>query len=111
MTPKQRLMTDIDAVCRIYRTSSAVVIGPDRQLRSVMARNAVMWMLRNNFGLSYPRIGRIVKRDHSTVQYGIGRHDARLGLDTATARYFRRKHLGYVPKRNPKHDTEWRDAA
>lgn len=38
--------------------------------RGKMARWAVMLALRNQ-GLSFPRIGRIVNRDHTTVIYGV----------------------------------------
>ncbi len=85
MTPRQKTMQDVAAVCRVYRVSVAEVMSPGRKVPAVLARQAVMWMLRFSRGMSYPQIGALMGRDHSTVFWGIGRHDERIGA-TSTAR-------------------------
>jgi chromosomal replication initiation ATPase DnaA len=37
-----------------------------------------MWRLRVFLGLSYPEIGAVLKRDHSTVIYGVEEHERRM---------------------------------
>lgn len=39
--------------------------------------------LMRRMGLSYPRIGRLVNRDHSTVQYGVNRFQATIDANRA----------------------------
>lgn len=109
MTPRQKTMQDVAAVCRVYQVTVAEVMAPGRKVRTVLARQAVMWMLRFSRGMSFPQIGAILRRDHSTVVWGIGRHDERIGAQSAArnsvttrrARYRRT----YIPK------TEMRMAA
>jgi hypothetical protein len=53
----------------------------------VHARKALAWAMRAKFGdeASYPVIGRLMKRDHSTVMYSIAEFSAALGANAAWA--------------------------
>jgi chromosomal replication initiation ATPase DnaA len=54
-----------------------VLIGPSREAWVVEARQGLMWVLRHRLGLSYPEIGRAVRRDHSTVVDGVKAEERR----------------------------------
>lgn len=85
MTPRQRTMKDVEAVARIYRIDMVELMGHSRRNTAVKARQAVMWMLRYSKAWSFPAIGRFMNRDHSTVVFGIGRHEIRMGLRSPLA--------------------------
>lgn len=112
MTPRQKTMQDVEAVARIYRVKADEVMSHSRRDRAVKARQAVMWMLRYFRGWSYMEIGRLMNRDHSTVVYGIGRHDMRLGRQTGVSAQVSRKmeyaRLWYYVEKSA---TEWKVAA
>jgi chromosomal replication initiation ATPase DnaA len=46
------------------------LVEADRSRLVYAVRRATWWLLREVVGLSYPQIGRLLKRDHSTVIYG-----------------------------------------
>lgn len=102
MTPRQKTMADVAAVCRIHRVSVADVMSRKRTARIVRARYAVMWMLRFSRKMSFPQIGHLLNRDQSTVVWGIGRHDERIGISSAARNHVqarRNRHLRtYVPQ-------------
>lgn len=85
-TPRQRILRDVAAACRLYGVTTADVMAKDKQVRIVAARDACWWMLRFAHQRSYPQIGALFGRHHSTVVVGVGRHDIRLGIDSAPAR-------------------------
>jgi chromosomal replication initiation ATPase DnaA len=58
------------------------LIEADRSRMVYAVRRATWWLLREIAGLSYPQIGRLLKRDHSTVIYG-----CRGALDEAKSRH------------------------
>lgn len=59
----------VQAAADLYGTTVHAVIGSDRQDRAATAaRMMACWLLRE-VGKSYPEIGRMVGRDHSTVMY------------------------------------------
>lgn len=47
--------------------SVSEIIGRDRSARITLIRHIAMWLLRNFTPMSYPEIGRIFGRDHTTV--------------------------------------------
>ena len=79
MTPRQSIKADIAEICRRHDVCMADVMGRSRFRVHINARHEAFWMLRTMYGLSYPRIGQIMGRDHSTVLYGIDRHLERMG--------------------------------
>ncbi len=65
----------IDAVSTVTTVLVSQIIGRSRMARTVAARNAAYVVLRELHDLSYPELGRIFDRDHSTVHHGAGRAD------------------------------------
>jgi chromosomal replication initiator protein len=67
----------------------------NRKVDLVRARQLAMWALRHKTMLSYPQIGRIFDRDHTTVIHAVARIDGirranpsiRRWLDDLTARF------------------------
>jgi chromosomal replication initiator protein len=51
--------------------------GPERPAWLVELRHECMWVLRQ-LGMSYPSIGRVMKRDHTSVMNGVRRHEQRM---------------------------------
>ncbi|MBI2327124.1 chromosomal replication initiator protein DnaA [Candidatus Curtissbacteria bacterium] len=62
----------VEAVCRHFKTSSRDICSSSRKASLVFARQVLMYLLRNDLGLSLDGIGQIIGgRDHSTVLHGI----------------------------------------
>ncbi len=65
----------------IVTTAAAFGIDPDdilafdRSKSIARARHAVCYVLRKRFDLSYPEIGEIMNRDHSTIMNSVQRAD------------------------------------
>ncbi len=79
VTPRQSRMNAIEALGQSYGFSLSDMIGRCRVPGLVYARHAAMANIRQDFGLSYPEIGRLFGgRDHTTVFDGIQRHHARM---------------------------------
>lgn len=57
----------IRCVCRYFNISVDDMLGKSRAKPFVQPRQLAMYLIRNHSGLSYPEIGRIFKRDHTTV--------------------------------------------
>ena len=91
MTPRQRTMRDVEAVARIHDVPLAAIFSERRDRKAARARQAVMWMLRFSKGWSYPAIGKFLNRDHTSVTFGVGRHEMRLGKVTPVAEYAQAK--------------------
>ncbi len=61
----------IETVAKRYNLKAADLIG-DRRIGPIQnARNMSMYMIRQITGLSYPNIGKIFNRDHSTIRSNI----------------------------------------
>lgn len=54
-------------VCGFYEIPIRVMFGPHRHRLASHPRSVAMWLARKKFELSYPDLGMIFKRDHSTV--------------------------------------------
>lgn len=67
----------IAEVARVAGVPAERITGPCRQRRFVRARQMAMLICRDYCAASYPEIGRVFNRDHTTVIYSI---------ETATAR-------------------------
>jgi chromosomal replication initiator protein len=61
-----------------YNVSVNDIRGPSREKQVVAARFCCIVRLRDETNLSYPAIGRILDRDHTTVMYGERRFRERL---------------------------------
>lgn len=67
---------DVDAALRsLYGFSVQDLREHRRDSEAVQARIAGMLMCRKRLGLSYPAIGRVFSRDHSTVHSVVKAHD------------------------------------
>lgn len=64
----------IDAVSKFYDISLEDLKGPRRQKEIVKPRQMVMYLLREEASLSYPKIGQeLGGRDHTTVIHAVGK--------------------------------------
>ena len=80
MTPGQKINATIKVVALRHDVDVEDIMVGDRTRPIVHARHEAMYILRNKFRLSYPRIGTIMGRDHSTVIHGVRAHAARIGV-------------------------------
>jgi Bacterial dnaA protein helix-turn-helix len=64
--------------------SSKDILGKSRPNPLVRARFAAYWLVKEITDMSYPRIGMLFKRDHSTVIYGAKEFERRLVHGEAT---------------------------
>ena len=64
----------LEAVSKFYDVSIEDLKGPRRQKEIVRPRQMVMFLMREEASLSYPKIGReLGGRDHTTVIYAVGK--------------------------------------
>ena len=56
----------IDEICRMYGVERIHLFSRRRDKKVVEARKTAYWVLRN-CGLSFPQIGKIMHKDHTTV--------------------------------------------
>tara|TARA_R100000808_G_scaffold7062_1_gene20745 strand:+ start:21616 stop:21927 length:312 start_codon:yes stop_codon:yes gene_type:complete len=71
-------MNDINilsVVCDYYGLSKQQILSHRRKKNLIKARHASYWLYENLTDYSYPRIGRIHKRDHTTIMHGCNRID------------------------------------
>lgn len=73
----------ITNACHIFNIPKPDLIWGERSHEIVRARFAVYWAARNGTRLSYSRIARILRRDHSTIQHGVKRAAAMRESDPA----------------------------
>ena len=63
-----RYMSQLVDWCLALEVDPDEVIGKSRAgVQLVEARQAIVWLLRQRFRLSYPQLGRILDRDHTTM--------------------------------------------
>lgn len=83
---EQVLIDDvIDKASELFHVHRRDILGPYRYNFLMPARFALCKALRER-GLSYPHIGRILNRDHSTVIYAAGRAEDTMERDPAYAK-------------------------
>ena len=61
-----------------HRVTVAQMMGDNRHVPVVLARQEAWWRIWREHGYSYPRIGRLFKKDHTTVLYGVRKHQERV---------------------------------
>ena len=61
------------------------ILGDGTKRRFAWPRQEAMYLLRTKFELSYPRIGKIFGRDHSTVMSGCRHYMMRAGVPARLA--------------------------
>jgi len=67
-----RIVADVSRVTGVHRLN---IVGKSRTASTVCARQAVWWLMRVVSNASYPEIGRLTRRDHTTVLAGVRRAD------------------------------------
>ena len=78
VTPKQI----IEKVVRYYQVKPEDVLGPKRDKDIVVPRQIAMYLLRNQLGLSYPRIAQeLGRRDHTTAMHSVSKIEKELIVD------------------------------
>jgi len=79
-TRKQRIDATIKGVALRYGVEVEDIMSDKIKRRFAWPRQEVMYLLRAKFDLSYPRIGEILGRDHSTVMSGRRHYMMRAGI-------------------------------
>lgn len=74
----------IATVCNKFDVTMEILSGPRRTKNIVCARQSIFWLVRETCpGMSLPHIGRLLRRDHTTVLHGINRVKDLMIYDTA----------------------------
>ena len=60
----------VNLVCAQFEVSKRQVFGSGKQKRVALARQTIMYLVRRGTELSYPEIGDVLRKDHSTVIKG-----------------------------------------
>lgn len=77
-TPRGQIMAMIDAVAARHGITRAEIMGRSHEYRFSHPRQEAYWTLRENTPLSYPAIGRLFGRDHTTIVHGARAHEKRM---------------------------------
>lgn len=78
-TRGQQIQATIHGIALRYGVRVRDIIGHERAF--VEARQAAMYAVWSKWGLSYPHVGQIMKRHHTTIMWGVKRHKARLAAE------------------------------
>ena len=79
---EDRVMRAIDlALCQLYHKPLDYYLEKSRQAERVEIRQMVCLYLRENTNYSYPKIGRLVNRDHATVIFSVNTAKDRIAYE------------------------------
>lgn len=70
----------IEAVAKRHGLPLACILGARRTRPVSIARHEAYWEIKTTFGLSYPRLGVIFGRDHTSIMHGVRKHEERMGM-------------------------------
>lgn len=90
----------IDTPCRYYGVSREQLFSPERTANVVHARDSIALLL-HDAGWSYPKIGRLLGRHHTSVHRAAHRARVRRGADSDFARMLLLAEIaqfGYIPR-------------
>jgi len=79
-TRYEKIMADVDSMAFKYGITRADILSRDRKRKYSWPRQEAYFILHRKHGLSLPRTGQIMGRDHSTVLHGVRQHEARNAL-------------------------------
>ena len=82
--PLRELVAEI---CARYLIAVDQVLSRDRRAATALARHHIWHELRER-GWSYPQIGELFRRDHSTVMQGVSSFELIAGLTTDNAKAY-----------------------
>ena len=101
--PKEKRTVLCDTIINICKIVSEVIDVPaekildrNRTMHFVQARQIVYKILRKHYKISYPSIGKLVKRDHSTIIHSIEMHECDYNTNSIYKKcfdYVEKKHL------------------
>ena len=75
----------LDEVARVFHMTRRDLEGRRRTQHIAFARHVAMYLIRENTGMSFPTIGYVLNRDHSTVIHGCARIRHRVLADSSFA--------------------------
>ena len=85
--PKKSIRPEevIKIICDFYEIKSTQLKGVKRDARLVRARQACMFVLKKDVGLTYSEVGNILGgRDHTTVMHGVSKIENLLNLNVVS---------------------------
>lgn len=80
-----RIDSIFDAVCAKFHVSRTELTGTGRNQKVAFARHIAMHLFRTMTSLSFPEIGRLFNRDHSTTIHGCAMIRKRIDIDPSFA--------------------------
>lgn len=83
---RYRVADIIPAACEVFEVSRRLLLSEARSKHIVLARQAVIYLARELTDVSFPQIGRMLNRDHSTVVYSYHVAKKRMQDDAEYAR-------------------------
>jgi chromosomal replication initiation ATPase DnaA len=87
LQPRTVALRDImPLVCCAYAVTPVDIMSQRRGRDVSVARQCLYWLARRHTLHSYPTIGQVLRRDHSTVLTGQRKHAARMQSDPKAAR-------------------------
>lgn len=106
VTKKMMIEREIERIANKHGVTIEEIHGERRIRRVAHARQEIYFELYTHFELSFPRVGKIMNKDHSTVLFGVKEHCLRFGLDYErfrranrgnpnTTRYVRQPSMAY----------------
>ena len=87
--PKRHWRVIVHDVAKAFGVEESAILSTSRHRYAVWPRQAVYHLLREERGLAYPTIGRLMKRDHSSVIYGCKQAAIRIEDDPEFAAAYR----------------------
>ena len=87
-TPREKMLADIENIVKRHGLSLKDIFTTSRLPWIVACRNECMRHIRNEYGYSLPKIGKMFKRDHSAVYHSINAYEFKHGMDTEGARKY-----------------------
>lgn len=69
----------VEEVAAKHAVPMRELTGPAKHRSLAYIRQEAMWSARQTTGASFPEIGRVLNRDHTTVIHGVRAHAARIG--------------------------------
>ncbi|NOZ28483.1 MAG: chromosomal replication initiator protein DnaA [Chloroflexi bacterium] len=76
----------ISLVARFFGLTAEQLTGRGRSKEVSLARQVLMYLLRTDFDFSYPQIGNLLNRDHTTIIHGVEKMKEMIETDDALHR-------------------------
>lgn len=77
----QKIYAIVAGVAKKHGVTVALIMGEARDKRVILARHEVWWRVWRTSGLSYPRMGAMFRRDHTTIMHGVKRYEQRMAAE------------------------------